>query len=420
MNTTSVRASAWSGYDRGAPELRRITVALFAAGFAVFAQVFGSQAILPAVSADVGIGASQAALMVSATTLGLAASVLPWAWLADRIGRVPAMKFSIVAATVVGFSAPLLPTFEGVLLARVVLGLALGAVPAVSIAYLAEELAVSRVAVAAGIFVAGNTFGGICGRLIAGPLSHLLGWRPAMLVVAALAALAAIAFVVLIPRARGFRADVVQPFPLRTRILFQLRDPVMLGLYAQGFLLMGAFGAVYNYFGFRLLQPPFSVPSALVGLLFAAYFFGTIASRVSGGRVARFGALPVILTGIALMLIGLALLLTPTLPGVIAGLVIFTIGCFTAHPVASGQSGIRAQLGRAQATALYQLCWLGGTALFGWVAGIVYDLAGWPATVGVIGALCLAAAVIAVLGLRVFADRRPALPRPASDGLTPE
>ncbi|MET0956511.1 MAG: MFS transporter [Cryobacterium sp.] len=420
MNRTSVRASGWSGYDRGAPELRRITCALFAAGFAVFAQVFGAQAILPAVSADLRIGASSAALMVSATTLGLAASVLPWAWLADRIGRVPAMKISIVAATVLGFSAPLLPTFEGVILARVALGLALGAVPAVSIAYLAEELAASRVAVAAGIFVAGNTFGGICGRLIAGPLSHLLGWRPAMLVVAALAAVAATAFVVLIPRARGFRANGAQPFPLRTRILFQLRDPVMLGLYAQGFLLMGAFGAVYNYFGFRLLQPPFSVPSALVGLLFAAYFFGTLASRVSGGRVARFGALPVILTGIALMLIGLALLLTPTLPGVIAGLVIFTIGCFTAHPVASGQSGIRAQLGRAQATALYQLCWLGGTALFGWVAGIVYDLNGWPATVSVVGSLCLAAAVIAVLGLRVFAGRRPALPRLASDGLSPE
>jgi YNFM family putative membrane transporter len=392
------------------PNFRRIAFALFAAGFAVFAQIFGAQAMLPAISENFELGASAAALTVSAATLGVAASVLPWAWLADRIGRIPAMKISIVAASTIAFAVPFLPSFESMIIARVFLGLALGAVPAVSVAYLAEELVASRVAVAAGIFVAGNTFGGICGRLLGGPLSELFGWRAAMLVIAVLSAIAATVFLLLVPRARREHAGPVTAHSMRTRILFQLRDPVMLGLYAQGFLLMGAFGAVYNYLGYRLEMPPYDVPATLVGLLFAAYLFGTVASRISAGYVVRFGALRVILSGISLMLIGLVLLLTPSLIGAIAGLIIFTIGCFSAHPVASGQSGVRAQLGRSQATALYQLCWLGGTALFGWLAGVVFDEAGWPWTVGFVALLCVLAATFAVLGLRVLGDRRPALP----------
>jgi YNFM family putative membrane transporter len=398
------------------PTFRRVAIALFAAGFAVFAQIFGAQAMLPAISEDFDLGASAAALTVSAATLGVAASVLVWAWVADHIGRVQAMKISIISATVIAFVVPILPTFEAMIIARVALGLALGAVPAVSVAYLAEGLAASRVAVAAGIFVSGNTFGGITGRLLGGPLSEIAGWRTAMLVIAGLSVIAAATFLIMVPSTRRAGGDL-SPYPMRTRILFQLRDPVMLGLYAQGFFLMGAFGAVYNYLGYRLELPPYDVPETLVGLLFSAYLFGTVASRFSGGRVARYGALRVILAGITLMLVGLALLLTPSLIGVIAGLVIFTIGCFTAHPVASGQSGVRAQLGRSQATALYQLSWLGGTALFGWLAGVVFDEFGWPSTVGFIALLCLCAALVATLGLRVFAGRRPAAPaQPGATG----
>lgn len=407
MNTVD---SSWAGHERGAPEYRRIVIALFAAGFATFAQIFDTQAILPAFSADMGVAPSSAALTVSAATLGVAASVLPWALVADRIGRAAAMKISMLSATALAFVAPLLPTFEGIIASRALLGLALGAVPGVAIAFLAEELVRGRVAVAAGIFIAGNTFGGICGRLIAGPVSQTLGWRLALLIVSGICALFAVVFVLVLPPSRGFRPEAPQPYRLSIRTLFHLRDPKMIGLYAQGMLLMGSFAAVYNYLGYHLELPPFSAPPTLVSLLFAAYLFGTLASRVSGSVVARVGPLAAILSGIALMLCGLALMLTPSLLGVTVGLIVFTIGCFSAHPVASGLTGPEAQLGRAQATALYQLSWLSGTAIFGWVAGVVLDRAGWPSMVGLAACLCAASALFAVGGLRWFAHRRPAPP----------
>ena len=390
----------WHGWDKGTREYSRITLALFAAGFATFAQIFDAQAVLPALSRDLGVGAAAAASTVTASTLGVAVSVLPWAAAADRIGRTRAMAFSLISATVIALVIPFLPGFGLVVVGRAVLGVALGAVPAVAMAYLAEELVAHRVAIAAGIFVSGNTFGGIYGRIIAGPMSEAVGWRPAMFTVAVTSAVMSVIFVVVIPKPRGFRADRGDELPVRARILVHLRDPVMVGLYALGFLLMGAFGAVYNYFGYRLQLPPYSIPASLVGFLFAVYLFGTVASRYSGVLVTRFGAVRVIVSGTVLMLVGLGLMLTPVLAGVIAGLIVFTIGCFTAHPVASGQSGIRARVGRAQATALYQLAWLGGTALMGLVAGVAYDAGGWSATVAVAAVMCVLAIVVAVTALR--------------------
>jgi predicted MFS family arabinose efflux permease len=402
----------WRGIERGEPAYSRIVIALFAAGFATFAQIFDAQAVLPALGADLHLPAATAALTVSATTIGLAISVLPWASVADRIGRTTAMKISLVSATLLSVLVPLMPTFEAVLVARGLVGLALGAVPAIAVAYLADELHGAWVGVAAGTYVAGNTIGGIAGRLVAGPLSEIVGWRAGLVAVSLLGALAAAVFLVLVPAPRGFVRVRVTALPVRTRILFQLRDPVMLALYAMGFLLMGSFSVVYNYLGFRLTGTPFLVPEALVSLLFLAYLSGTVASRVSGGLAARFGPLRVMLGGITVMVLGLLLLFSESLIVVICGLVVFTVGCFSAHPVASGLSGRWAQVGRGQSTALYQLAWLGGTAFFGWAVGVVFDGLGWPATLATVIGMCAVAALIALVGIGLFRDRRPAPPGP--------
>ena len=277
----------WRGYHRGEREYTRIVIALFAAGFATFVQVFDAQAVLPSIRSDFGVSTAQSALMVSATTIGLALSVLPWSWLADRIGRTTAMRISLTAATALSLLVPFAPSFESVLLVRLLVGVALGAVPALAVAYLAEELHVSWVAVAAATYVSGNTIGGIVGRLVAGPLSETLGWRAGTLVVALIGVLAAVAFWMLVPAPQGFSSTTAGAHRFADRVLSQLRDPVMLTLYALGFAVMGTFAAVYNYLGFHLIAPPFDVPEALVSLLFVAYLAGTAARRFAGAITRR-------------------------------------------------------------------------------------------------------------------------------------
>ena len=87
--------------------------------------------------------------------------------------------------------------------------MALGGIPAIAIAYLNEEVTRAHAAVAAGSYVAGTTLGGLAGRLVAGPAGELWGWRAAALAVSVLATLAAVAFLLLVPKARGFVASGV-------------------------------------------------------------------------------------------------------------------------------------------------------------------------------------------------------------------
>ncbi|WZH53651.1 MAG: MFS transporter [Nocardioides alkalitolerans] len=388
----------WAGHVRGSGDYRRLVVALFAAGFATFAQIFDAQAVLPALARDLDVPPATAALAVSATTTGLACSVLVWASVSDRIGRTRAMTWSLGVATVLSLLAPLMPSLTAVVALRALTGVALGAVPAVAMAYLNEEVRRDQVAVAAATYIAGNTIGGIVGRLVAGPVSEWVGWRAGLLAVAALCAVLAWVFWRVVPAPRGFAGRPQGDRAVR-RVLRHLRTRPLVATYVAGFCLMGSFATVFNYLGFRVTAPPFAVPEQLVSLLFLVYLCGTLASRLGGSVVTRVGALPVVLVGVVTVLVSLPLLLADDLVVVVLGLAVFTAGIFCAHPVTSSLSGQLARSGRAQSTALYQLSWLAGVAVVGWASGHVYDVRGWASMLLVVGGLAVVTGTAALWGL---------------------
>lgn len=395
-----------SGHSPGEGAYRRVLVALFAAGFATFAQLSDVQAVLPAMSSDLGIAPATAALTVSATTLGLAASVLPWSAVSDRFGRVTAMKVSILFSGLLGVLGPLVVDFSWFLVVRLLLGISLGALPAISMAYLAEEIDKSHVTATASIFLAGNTVGGLVGRLIAGPLSELVHWRLAVEAVSVSAVVSGIIFIALIPKPRGFiplsSATERSPGPtLWQRVLGNLRDPVMRALYLQGALVMGLFAAVYNYVGFRLTGEPFNVPPELSSLVFVVFLCGTVATPIAGRFAERLGRVRVMLGGIVVVIVGIALTAVANLAAVIVGLALFTMGSFVAHTLASSWVGQRAVIGRAQATASYQLSYQLGASIIGWGAGLVFQAWGWEAVSVALIALALIAGGVAAAVLAI-------------------
>lgn len=403
ITSGSEDARTWSGHRRGSSGYRRILVALGAAGVATFAQLYSTQGILPVLGASLHVDEAAAALTVSMATLGLAVSVLAWSWLADRIGRAPAMKAALAAAAVLGLLTPLAPSYAVLLGLRALEGVALGGVPALAVAYLAEEVHATQMAVAAGTYISGTTIGGLLGRVVAGPFAELGGWRVGVGAVGVLSALAAILFLALIPPARGFVRPTGRPeVGVWRGVRTNLTDPRTVVLFAQGLLLMGGFVAIYNYLGYRLERSPFGLPVAISSLIFLAYLAGTVSSRVAGDLATRFGRRPVLLASTALMIAGVALTLPDRLPVVLVGLVVMTGGYFGAHSTASGWVGARARVGKAQATSLYNLFYYGGSSLFGWLGGYAF-LAGWVGT----ATMVIALAGIALLWAAVAAPRRP-------------
>ena len=395
----AVSADAFTGHVPGTAAYRRLLIGLFFAGVATFAQLYAPQAVLPLIAVDLDAGPATAALAVSAATLGLAGSVLFWFLIADRIGRIPAMATGAAIATVCGFAAVAANGLTLLLVLRVAEGIGLGAMPAVALVYLSEEVSARHAAAAAGGYIAATTVGGLSGRLISGPIGEAFGWRIGMAATLAVCAVAAVAFLLLVPRARGFvPGRRREPVGIGIRMRRALRSRSLLALYARGFLLMGAFVAVYNYLGFHLAEAPFFLPAWFVSLLFLAYLAGTFSSPWAGRLATRRGRMPVLLTSIGLSIVGISLMFIAVTWVIIVGLILFTAGFFGAHTIASGWVPVAAPDGaRAQASSLYYLGYYAGSSLFGWALGVAFGQAGWWWFLAAVLAMSVLAAVIAVL-----------------------
>ena len=120
---------------------------------------------------------------------------------------------------------------------------------------------------------------------------------------------------------------------------------------------------------------------------------------------------------LGLTLAGLPMLVSTSLPLVLAGLAIVGVGAFFAQATATGFVGRAAKHDRAAASGLYlssyYLGGLAGAALL----GRVFDAFGWPATVAAIAAsIALAGALAAMLKpstAEPARDRRATLNEPA-------
>lgn len=388
----------WDGYRAATPAYRRMIVGLGAAGVATFAQLYAPQGLLPSMAHDLQVNASQAALSLSVATCGVALSVLPWSWVADRIGRLRAMRIAISTAAAAGLLVALSPGIESLLLVRFLEGLALGGLPALAMTYLHDEVHPRHAAAAAAAYISGTTVGGASGRLIAGPLTELVGWRIALATVAVICLAAALVFLILMPPARSFTPQRDTDWAeLAATIRRCLSDSRLLALYAQPMLIMGGLVAIYNYLGFRLEGPSFGLPVVAASLIFAAYGAGTVSSRLVGRWVPGFGRSRVLTAGTVTVIIGTGLTLGSALPLVIFGLLILTAGAFVVHAVAAAWVGHHARSGRAQATALYNVALYTGSAVVGWLTGFAWVGSGWSATALVVIALAVVALVI---GLR--------------------
>lgn len=370
---------------------RRVLVALGVVGMTTFAQLYYPQALIPAISRELEVSAADAALTISGATVGLAAAVLGWSWVADRLGRGPVMKAALVASVMLGLLVPFAPSYEVLIVVRVLQGVALGGTPALALTYLAEEVDPRDAMAAAGTYISGTVLGGLGGRLVAAPVADLVDWRAGALVVAALSALGALLAVLLLPAARNFRRSVRSGRgTLWAGVAASLRNPALLVLYAQAFLLMGAHVAMYNYLGYRLERAPFDLPPAVTAVIFLAGLSGAVSARLAGRLASRYGRRPVLLWSAATMAAGAALTIPDRLPTVLVGLLVFTTAYFSAHSIASGWVGPTATSGTAQATSLYSLFYYAGSSLVGWLGGLAFEL-GWAAVGTMLIAMVLTA-----------------------------
>ncbi|EGJ77003.1 putative transport integral membrane protein [Streptomyces sp. Tu6071] len=388
----------------GGPGFRRMSLALFLAGVATFALLYATQALLPLLSADFHASASDTSWTVSAATGALALAVVPLSALSERFGRRTMMTAALCVAVPLALLAPFAPTLGTLIALRAVQGAALAALPASAMAYLAEEVRPKALVAAIGLFVAGNSVGGMSGRVLTGWVAQWWGWRAAVGAVAVLALGCALAFRALLPAPRHFTPAPLAPRALVRTVRGHLANPLLLRLYAIGGLFMTVFGAVYTVIGYRLAAPPLALPQGLVGSVFLVYLVGTGSSAAAGRLVRRTGRRGALYLAAGTTAAGLLVSLGGPLWCVLPGLVLVTAGFFAGHAVASSSVSDTARTGRAQASALYQSAYYLGSSLGGTLGASAYHTAGWSGTV-LLGLLAVAGVVGVTLVGTVTARR---------------
>ncbi|PJM94347.1 MFS transporter [Streptomyces sp. CB01373] len=394
----------------GGPGYRRMSLALFLAGVATFALLYSTQALLPLISGEFHVAAGDASWTVAAATGGLALFVLPASALSERFGRRTVMTASLAVAVVVGLLVPFAPSLGALVVLRALQGAALAGLPASAQAYLAEEVRPRALVTAIGLFVAGNSVGGMSGRVITGWVAQEWGWRVAVGVIGVIAVGCAVAFRLLLPAPRHFRAGSLRPRVLARSVRDHLADPLLRRLYAIGALFMTVFGGVYTAIGYRLTEAPFSLPQGIVGSIFLVYLVGTVSASTAGRLVGRLGRRGALYLAGATTAAGLLVSLVDSVALVLLGLVLITAGFFAGHAVASSAVSRTATHGRAQASALYQSAYYVGSSVGSTVGAMAFHAQGWPGTAGVGVLAVLGVVTITALGsraARVAARREP-------------
>jgi len=198
-----------------------------------------------------------------------------------------------------------------------------------------------------------------------------------------------------LPASRNFVPHSLRVRPLLNNLLEQFRDAGLVALFAEGFLLMGAFVTTYNYATYHLLDAPYSLSQATAGLIFIVYLGGIFASAWIGARADRVGRARMLSLMIGLMLLGIGLTMLRPLVLVITGIATVTFGFFGAHSVASTWVGLRAKRARAQAAALYLFFYYMGASVAGSLGGLFWQRWRWSGVAGFVAAILVAALGIA-------------------------
>ncbi|MEV4599951.1 MFS transporter [Amycolatopsis sp. NPDC049253] len=375
----------------------RVKVAVAAAGFTSFALLYAPQPVLPQLAQQYHLDPGGASLAVSVATGALAISVLPIAALSEVVGRRSVIIASVVISAVLGLLLPLVPSYSVMLVLRAVQGVAIAGFPGVATAYLVERLGKVGVAAAVGAMIAGNSIGGMTGRLATGFTAGPLGWRGALYVVAGISLVCAIVTVVVLPRGRQHQEDRQSLRDVGVGLLHAVRKPVLLAQYAVALLAMGSFVALYNAAGFRLTGELHLSP-AIASLVFLAYALGSVSSATANRLATRIGRRRAIIGALLLMAVGAALTIPESVAMVAVGFVVLTCSFFAAHAIANSWAAAEApENARGQTGGCYTLMYYLGSSVGGAVGAVIYGEAGWAWLIAAVAVwLALAAAAVGV------------------------
>ncbi|ALU26795.1 MFS transporter [Myroides odoratimimus] len=362
---------------KGTTTYKKIKWSIFLVGVSVFAQLYNFQPILSEITQYFKVTPSESSYLVSASTLGMAIGLLLFAFIADSYPRKDIMLFSLVTSTMLTLLSVWASDFSILVNINFIKGMCISGVSAVTLAYLAEEIDPKYIGTAISFYLAGNTFGGMFGRIVAALVSGWLGWQAAVFTIGILAVVIAVAFYILFPESRFFTPKKLKIKHKLRQMKSIFRNYKILAMYLVAICLMGAFVSVYNFLGFKLESAPYNLPHYLIAMIFLMYAFGIFGNMVAGSLSDRYSPRKILLIALGLMLIGVIGMYMDNLVIILLGLTFFTISFFSGHTVASRVVTTLGKEAKSSATALYWFFYYIGSSIIGSSTGVFVNKGNW-------------------------------------------
>ncbi|NWG46897.1 MAG: MFS transporter [Alphaproteobacteria bacterium] len=372
--------------------------------FLTVVDLFATQAILPLLTEHYGVSPAAMGTAVNAATLGMAISGILVAVFSRRIPRRAGILVSLACLSVptaLLAHAPDLATFFAL---RVVQGLFMAAAFTLTLAHLGERCAASASASAFAAYITGNVASNLVGRLLSAGAADEFGLAWTFYLFAALnLAGAGLVFATIsrappVPGRQSLGATSLRALGVH------LANPSLRITYAIGFLILFAFIGTFTYVNFVLVRPPINLGMMALGSAYLVFAPSILTTPLAGRLAQRLGPRLAMQGGLLVALAGLVLLLVPSLPAVLAGMVLVAIGTFFAQANATGFVGRAATADRGAASGLYLASYFLGGMTGSAVLGQLFDRFGWTACVAGIGAALLAGIVLAA-GLKLPGTR---------------
>jgi predicted MFS family arabinose efflux permease len=348
--------------DRPLPPARFITH-LSLIGFATALSTRAVDPIIPPIADSLATDPGRVALLTTAFTLPFVVAQPFLGPAADAVGKLRMMLICIAVVIAMSLASALAPTFQVLLIARMVCGAATGGIYPVGMAIIADAVPVAERQVANARWLTVVVSGNLLGTAVAGVLSDLFGWRAVFLTVGLCAVAALVNALVNLrqmPQAPPSRLDVAS---IPSRYLALFANPrakfCFLAVFLEGAAIFGLFSFVA-----LLLVAAGEPRAAVAGLVIAGFSLGGIAYTLAVTSLTRRWQPRELMIGggslCAATFVGLAFN-----PGWPIQLVLYTamgIGFYTLHACIQVEASELSTTARGTALSMHSLSFFLGSA----------------------------------------------------------
>jgi MFS transporter, YNFM family, putative membrane transport protein len=316
---------------QGMANVPLVVIALSLCGFFVRFQVFMSIPLFPVVSQVFNVSGLSAAWVGSAYSFAYATGFLLFAPLSDRFGRKKVITSGLLTLIPLTVAAGASPSFESLIMFRVLQGFAGATFVPTALAYVSDILSPAIRPMGLACMTTGLLLSGVVAQLYSSTVASTYGWRWVFWILAIAYIIFAGIIVTQIPQGQQ-RKSKTSILKIYRNMASLLKRRSLLVVYLAGFMMFFSFVAMYSGLG-PYLTTSYGLDANGLFLVRLAGAPGILLSPISGKFAQRWGSKKVALGGLMLAIFGLFLeLVTRPLPLLVIATVVFVTGIAMTAP----------------------------------------------------------------------------------------